>query len=425
MRLISASKLGTVCALLGMAASPTYATELGLASSPAPGTELFDGKVEIKGAIMSSFQELEADDNAFNVADRSTDSGFNRIRFSLGFDIQVSERINAFVELSEEPNDFGTDDQFEISNDLSFINYMLTDDLTFRLGGVVTAVRNFGGYSDGAVVQGNPLIGNSPADMVTAESGFTVLGSHDIGSGFLKRVNWDATVTVPTFFEDFGGDRGYDYFFKGSLDLPMGFSVGGGYAFNDLGDQVTGDNPRPFSEVQTMGMVQGDGDNYNFPGSGAGARDTHAGLVPGLEVDVWQIGAQYEGEDIPLYARIWFGRAEDKFSFGDSSGNQTVASQATQFLQQTSEMQFYGTEASYYIMPSKLYGAVRYTLVTNESDNAGPDDELTRTQVGGGYWLNDVALVKAEYVSQQEGANSPGQIGDDWDGFMLEASVVF
>ena len=270
--------LGVVCALAGMVASPGYAAEL------------FDGKVKINGAIMSSFQSLEADGAASSVNNRNTDSGFNRLRFSLGFDIQISPRISAFVELSEEPNDFGSDDPFEISNDLAFINYMVTDDVTFRLGEIVTAIRNFGGFSDGAVVQGNPLIGNSPADMVTAETGFTILGSHDIDQDFLKRANWDATVSVPTFFEDFGEDRGYNYFLKGSLDLPMDFSIGAGYAFNDLSDQVTRtNNPAPFSDVQTMGMLQGDGENYNFPGSGAGARDTHAGLVPGLDVDVWQL----------------------------------------------------------------------------------------------------------------------------------------
>ena len=414
MWLYNASKLGTICALAGMLSSPAYAAEL------------FDGKVKINGALMSSFQSLEAGDAAFEVANRNMDSGFNRIRFSLGFDIQISPRISAFVELSEEPNDFGGIDPFSISNDLAFINYMVTDDVTLRLGALVTAVRNFGGFSDGAVVQGNPLIGNSPADMVTAESGLTILGIHDIGGDFLKRVNWDATVSVPTFFEDFGQDRGYNFFFKGSLDLPMGYSIGAGYAFNDLSDQVTRiNNPRPFGEVQTMGILQGDGENYNFPGSPAGARDTHAGLVPGLKVDVLHIDAQYNGEEIPLYARFWYGQAEDDFSFGDPAGNQTVFSQADQFLNQTSEMQFFGVEASYYILPSKLYGAVRYTLVTNESNNAGPDDELERIQIGGGFWLNDVALLKAEYVRQEEGKDSPGQIGDDWDGFMLEASVVF
>jgi hypothetical protein len=42
-----------------------------------------------------------------------------------------------------------------------------------------------------------------------------------------------------------------------------------------------------------------------------------------------------------------------------------------------------------------------------------------------GYWINDRTLWKVEYVNQDEGVNSGGQIGQGFDGFTSEISVKF
>ena len=66
--------------------------------------------------------------------------------------------------------------------------------------------------------------------------------------------------------------------------------------------------------------------------------------------------------------------------------------------------------------------AVRYTQVTNESDGIIGDNKMDRYQLGVGLWLAENVLLKGEYVYQGEGAVSPGQIGSDWQGFLIELS---
>ncbi len=70
-----------------------------------------------------------------------------------------------------------------------------------------------------------------------------------------------------------------------------------------------------------------------------------------------------------------------------------------------------------------FYVAGRYTRVTNESDGIIGDDAMDRYQLGIGFWLSDNVLLKAEYVYQGEGAVSPGQIGSDWQGGLIELSA--
>jgi len=190
---------------------------------------------------------------------------------------------------------------------------------------------------------------------------------------------------------------------------------------SDLGDQV---GIRPFTEVQTAGLIQGDGDNYNFQASGAGSRDTHAGLLPGLDATIFQINAQYRLSPNTLF-RGWAGMAKDDYSFVDAQGNQTVASQSVDYAQIESKMRFFAVEASHYLVPESFYVASRYSQVTNDTDGVSGDKDMSRFQFGIGWWLVKNTLFKAEYVSQSEGEFSPGQIGSDWDGFTAELSVVF
>ena len=425
----------------------------GFASTLCHAGEFLGGRVKADGAVRAGWQSLEADSGAFASADTDSESGFHRIRFNLNLHIKISERISAYVELAEEPNDFGNIDPFSISNDLAYIDFSIldpdsTNDLTIRAGEIVTSVVNFRGYSDGAQVDGNSLIGNSPADMLTAETGLQVLGSLDLGDGPVKRLNGDVAVSVPTFFENFSGDRPYNYMVKGSLDFRSGFSVGAGYAFNDGGDQVVG--PTPVGNVFTMGLVRGDNENYNFPSGGASSNQTHSFLVPGVEVDVLHIDGQYKGTSVPLTVRAWYGQAEDDFSFTDAMGNRVTRPNAVNISALESEMSFYGATVVFNFtgrsgagnevvrghrsladqkvgdrFADGLFGSVRYVKVTNDSPNSGVDDELERIQIGLAAFMTTRSLIKIEYVSQNEGVNSTGQIGSDWDGVLVEVSVFF
>jgi len=412
----------------------------GLVPLPAhAAAELLGGRIKLTADFMEGIQFLEADGGAFEPENTDTSNGFQRMRFSLGLTFDFTEHISGFVELSDEPNDFGGDPvPFEIAQDLGFVdvhvlgmaddalgtNYSDNHDVFVRIGNTVTTVFNFRGYSDGAVVQANPLIGNSPADMVTAENGAQLFGRHKLaGVPVIDGVNWDIGVSVPTFFEDFGTDRGFNYFGRVSVDTGFGLSIGGGGFFNDMGDQV---DERPFGDVQTAEILFGDGENYNFPGSAASARDTHSGLLPGLSASILHADFEYNAPVWPLTARGWAGYAEDDFSFVDGGGNRTVRSQATGFVKEESEEFFFAGEVTFYLIPDTFYAAGRYTRVVNVSDNVDDDnDAMERFQIGGGFWFAEGALIKGEYVRQNEEDQSPGQIGDSWDGGMIEVSFSF
>lgn len=386
--------------------TPGFAADLDLGRS----VEFFK-KVKLDGYLSQGLQSVEADSGAFDPEDANMSFGFNRFRFALGFSADITDNIHAFIELSEEPNDFGND--FTPHVDLAYVNIGLNDNLTFQMGTIVTVLFNYRGYSDGAVVQGNPLIGNSPADMVTAAEGVKLIGEYG-------RVHWDLGVSSSDFGESFGGDRGQTYLGRASFDVSDSFGIGFGLASSDHGDQVRNGS----SDIIRAGLYQGDGDNYRFRSAdNGGIRNTHAGLIPGLDTTALHIDAQYKTDVMVI--RAWAGHVEDDFSFADELGNPTVASQNVSFIERESEMDFYGVEGTYHIVPEQFYVALRYVTVSNESEGAGSDNELSRIQLGFGYQYADNVLFKAELVSQKEESSSAGQIGDDWNGFMLEASYTF
>lgn len=371
--------------------------------------------IRLAARIMQSAQFLQAAEGAFAPSNEDATFGFHRVRFNLELAIDLHERINAFIDLGHEPNDFGA--EFAPAVDFVALDLALSSGLILRLGTPVTGLFNFRGYSDGAAVQDNPLIGNSPADMVTAETGVQLIGTY-------APLTFDITWTVPTFLEDFGPDRGFTFVGKTALTLSDVVSMGAGYALGTNGGQV---GSRPFDAIQRMGLVTGDGENYNLPGSGVSARDTHAGVVPGLDVHILHADAEIRLAPVLLHA--WYGYAWDAYSFGRSPGGemgpiQTVASRATTFIETESRMDFVGATLKVDLTP-RVYVAGRGVVVTNRSDWASEEAQLLRIQAGLGIRFWERALFKLEFVNQSEQANSPGQIGADWRGLATELSIGF
>jgi len=138
--------------------------------------EFFDGRLNGRIYLMEGYQAIQADDGAFADANTNMSTGFQRLRYNLEVSAKINDYVTAYFDLAEEPNDFGTDDQFEISQDLGYIDVDLAgiiqntpdheDTWIFRAGNIVSTVFQYRGFSDGAAVQGNPLIGNSVIDLV-------------------------------------------------------------------------------------------------------------------------------------------------------------------------------------------------------------------------------------------------------------------
>ncbi len=82
-------------------------------------------------------------------------------------------------------------------------------------------------------------------------------------------------------------------------------------------------------------------------------------------------------------------------------------------------------EAQQYVLPNKLFVAVRYTNSSNDTDGINGEDTLKRNQLGAGFWINERTLRKAEFDDQDEEANSGGQVGGGFDGFITEISTRY
>ncbi|MBU2978481.1 hypothetical protein [Alteromonas sp. C1M14] len=375
-----------------------------------------ESRIQLSGAVMQSWQAgMEVEGAAADPGNANADSGFHRFRFAININVQVTERVSVFAELAEEPNDWN-DSSAAVSQDLAWIQFQFNDDMGVRLGNLISTTQNFIRYSDGAAVQSNPFVGNSLVDMITAEEGLWFYGVHNTAND--HSITWDAVVSTPDFFADFTDGRGYNYGLRGTYNLPSGLSFGGGmFSTNHDIDAVTG---------KTAGtlIAVGDGDNYQFASSAPNARVTHPLIVPGVDAFIWQADVQYKTDTVLLHGL--FGSAKDDYSWADGQGTFQ-----TNYIEQDAEMAFWSIEGRYMINED-LYVAARYAESDNESAGISDNNTASRLQLGGGWWMNDSTLFKAEYVKQEEEQYSGGgtaqfgaEGGAEWDGVIIEASVTF
>jgi hypothetical protein len=322
--------------------------------------------------------------------------GFHRARAGLNANVQFAEGVSGLVMIEQEPNDFGGGFGSGPAIDFMVMNIQATPNLTIQAGTPVTGLMNFRGFSDGPVVQSNPLIGNSPADMITAGEGVKLIGSYDT-------FGFDVTA-ARTFGEDLtnpgGGDTGLQLIgnvrYTGS-DLVK---VGAGIA------TATG--------TETLDFATGDRENYNLDqgqnngGNADSAKDTHAAIPGGGFI------GQLDAKITPgngLSADLWAGYASDS-----EPASEPAAA-------------FGGVGAKFDINES-FYVAGRFTIVSDQSDLEDAD-ALTRIQGGVGYFIADNALLKVEGVTQSYGdgsagpAASPGVSADGFSGVLTELSFNF
>lgn len=351
--------------------------------------------------VMQGAQYLRTDDTGTAADD--AEFGFQRVRYNLGVSAQFHERISATIDLGHEPNDFGTGGaSFSPAVDFVALDLMLNDVLTLRLGTPVTSLFNFRGYSDGAAVQGNPLIGNSPIDFITAETGIQLIGS----SG---NASFDLTATSPTFFETNTPGTGLTLVGKASFQANEMLSFGAGIAQGTSRSGVTNLADRE------MNLIVGDGENYSLPGFGGQPnRYTHARIMPGLTATLLQADARAMAG--PLTLDLWggYGFEGDTYFQG-------------QVIPGEDASMWWGGATAKLDATEQFFFATRASFADNTSDWASDLDNTSifRLQVGVGYSFWDRAMFKVEFVTQDEGVNSPGQVGDNWYGALTELSVGF
>ena len=187
--------------------------------------------------------------------------------------------------------------------------------------------------------------------------------------------------------------------------MDNGIGIGAGY-FTTTGDaQCTTPTNCTLSDGGAFGslIALGDGDNYDFGSKTLNARRTQAGIVPGISADIWQVDVMWSGNTLGKNITIHgtYGQAKDDFSWASGS----YATQSTVFSAVDAEQEFWRIFGRVDVS-DEVYLAARYGVSTNETAGIGDDDnELSRIQVGGGWWVRDNVLIKAEYVKQEEAAS--------------------
>ncbi|MEF8866037.1 MAG: hypothetical protein V5A20_09775 [Salinibacter sp.] len=347
-------------------------------------------EIDFSVNMMQSAQVLSIDglDN--------TASGFHAARAGLNASVQFSENVSGLVMLESEPNDFGSASgasQFQPQVDFFVMNLQVNDGVTLQAGTPVTGLLNFRGFSDGPAVQGNPLIGNSPADNITAGQGVKLIGSfEEFGFDLTVNKGFGEVLSAPGDASNRG--TGLNYIGKvrytGTEDEI--FQVGAGLAFQ--------------SGEQGIVFAQGDGENYNLnlPGQAISARNTHAALPAGGVIA--QADAKITPD--PLDIDLWGGFAND------SDVDATAV---------------FGGVGAKVNVSENFYLAGRFTVVNDQSDDLSgdPDETLTRFQGGIGWMIFDRALLKVEGVTQSHGDTGitrPAD-ADNFGGVLTELSFNF
>jgi len=457
---VRVGKLGVISAAVLAVLSPAFVQAEKLsesASAYVPADQVnawFDGRAEVNFLALQNYQAIQAKEGAFRPADEEQSSGFGRLRVNLQLKFHITDDIRADIDIAEEPNDFGNngDRDFSFHQDYAGIEFDLlglsdmardNDDLTLRIGNIGAAPFQFKGFQDGADNQGNALIGNGMTDYATAENGMQLSYSKSFDSGLVRGYNVAGHITTSSFGEAFQEDRGFNFRLQGALEFAGGFKAGLNIFQANQGDQLRFENGVASLEgVTTTNYRFGDGENYNFSASASSERDTHVGAMPGLEQSIIQLNLAYQpNPDTSLILMI--GKSTDDFTFADAAGNPVAGityfgdengvadPTGTTFdsgsvIEGDTSVEYWVLEAQHYLIPNKFYVAARYSEAENTSDLiAQTDNTVERIQVAAGYWFNDRTLLKLEYVDQEEGVNSGGQIGTGFSGFTSEISVKF
>jgi hypothetical protein len=319
-------------------------------------------------------------------ADTDPIAGFQRVRAGVNASVQFADGVSGLLMIEQEPNDFGA--QFAPAVDFAILNVQAGDALTIQTGTPVTGLMNFRGFSDGPAVQGNPLIGNSPADMITAGQGVKLIGSYDT-FGFDLTVNkgFGGNLTSAS-----GQNTGLELIGKARYTGSDMFKFGAGVAI------PTGN--------ESLNFANGDGENIHIHPNGQvqAVRNTQAGIPGGGFITHADAKIMTGGADVDA----WVGYASDS-----DAANEPAAA-------------FGGLGVKFDVNES-FYVAGRFAAVADQSDQTPDSSTLTRFEGGIGYSIADPALLKISGVFQSHGdaGLTRPESADSFAGVLTELSFNF
>lgn len=362
----------------------------------------FDGiNFRIGGSNTLQFQGL-AHSNSGNVELANISPNFNLATSNLDIDVQLYEglrmHLSTYLSSRNHPEAWVKGGYMQIDK-LDFIeeDFMagIMNNVTIKVGHMqINYGDNHFRRSDNGQAIYNPFVGNYIMDSFTTEVGGEVyyqnnglLAMVGVTNGKLNQSVVDTEImTRPSFL----GKLGYD-----------------SQISNDLRVRLTG-------SVYTTSQSSG---NTLYSGDRAGSR--YYGVMEGsFRSGNFVPGFSNEITAIMINPFVKFQGVEFYGVFENSSGKAASEAAARTFNQ-------YGAELLYRMGKTEnFYAGGRYNLVTGELAN-GTNVDITRFNIGGGWFLTNNVLTKVEYVNQTY--NNFNNILEDgrFNGFMVEAVISF
>ena len=370
----------------------------------------FDGvEVRIGGANTLQFQALSND----NDVPAELEPNFNLATSNLDIDVQLDRglRMHLRTYLSSRHHaeawvkgGYLQVDRLDFIRDGFLDNLM--DKVTIKVGHMEINYgdAHFRRTDNGQAIY-NPFVGNYIMDSFTTEVGGEVYYQDN---GFLAMVGLtNGKLNQSTVASDietkpsFVGKLGYD-----------------SQVNEDLRVRLTG-SIYTTSQAERIYIYAGDraGSRYYNVANGG---DYSARFDPGFALSRFAPGGPVGGEmtAIMINPFIKFQGLEFFGIFENASGKRNTADQTRSFNQ-------YGAELIYRFGQSEnLYFGGRYNLVSGELAG-GEEVEISRINIGGGWFLTDNVLTKVEYVDQQY-TDFTGALEDaGFSGLMVEAVISF
>lgn len=384
-------------------------TGLNVFESPKTTDVEFDGiKVRIGGANTLQFQALEHENSGVDIFEIGPN--FNLATSNLDIDVQLHRglrmHLRTYLSSRHHSQPYVKGGYMQIDR-LDFIQdgFMeeLMDNVTIKVGHMQINYgdTHFRRTDNGQAIH-NPFVGNYIMDSFTTEVGGEIYYRNNgvLLMAGLTNGKLNQSVREPA---------------EGQLATHVSLVGKAGFdsqVNEDLRVRLTG-------SVYHTGQTQ---TAYLYQGDRAGARYYNILTDNPSEFRTPRFNPAFNNELTAFMVNPFF-----KYRGLEFFGVYEVASGRAQAEPDTRTFTQYGAELLYRFGQNEdIYLGGRYNLVTGDT-NAGESVDISRINVGGGWFLTNNVLAKVEYVQQNYDGFNPGSIFEDakFNGIMLEAVISF
>lgn len=388
-------------------------TGLNQFESPVTTDVAFDGlRVRIGGSNTLQFQALSQSGDSDDLA--GLGSNFNLATSNLDLDVQLHNglrmHLRTYLSSRHHAEAWVKGGYIQVDR-LDFIQQGLFSDLMDRITIKFGHMQiNYGDShfrrSDNAQTILNPFVGNYIMDSFTTEVGGEI---YYRDRGFLVMLGLtNGKLNQSTIKSDINtnpsivGKIGYD----NNIHQDLRLRLTGSFYHTSQSERI-----------------------FLYAGDRAGSRyynvieggDYSGRFDPGFSLSQFAPGGPVGGEmtAVMINPFVKYHGLEFFGKFETINGKRNTEADTRTFFQYGTELLYrFGADENFYI-------GGRYNLVTGEQPG-GDNIDISRINVGGGWFLTDNILAKIEYVNQQyDGFTSGARQNAEFSGMMLEAVISF